>query len=117
MLMSNSSALGIVGSTLDLVIVVVEANDIDASEAGHLSCGAADTAADIKNLHVFSETHSVSKVVLVASNGLVEVLALVESAEMERLAPSVLVEISGKVVVVSRQGGVGSRALLQNRLA
>ena len=111
-LVGNAGLLGVVGGTLDLVVVVVEANDVDTGEAGHLAGGTADTAADIKDLHVLLEAHLVGEVVLVAGNCLVEVLALVEAAEMEGLTPAVLVKIGGEVVVVSRQCGIGGSALL-----
>lgn len=53
---------------------------------------------------------------LVTRNGLVETLSLVEPTEMERLTPSVLVEICRKVVVMSRQGSIALNTLLYQSL-
>ena len=46
------------------------------------------------------------KVVLVASNGLVERLAIGVAGEVERLSPAVLVQVGCEVVVVPCEGGV-----------
>jgi hypothetical protein len=55
----------------------------------------------------------VCKVVLVASNGLVEGLAVRIAAEVEALAPAVLVQIGRQVVVVSCEGGIFVSSLLE----
>jgi hypothetical protein len=55
----------------------------------------------------------VCEVVLVASNGLVEGLAVCITAEVEALAPAVLVQISRQVVVVSCEGRIFISALLK----
>lgn len=85
--------------TINLIIVVVEAGNVGSSELGDLARGATDTAADIKNLHAFLDAHAQRKVVFVASDGLVERLAGGKAAEMERLAPAVLVQVGGEVVI------------------
>ena len=99
--------------TVDLVIVVVQTGDVCAGELGHLASWSTNTAADIQHLHALLDTNVVSQVVLVASNGLVERLAIGETAEVEALAPAVLIEIGSKVVVVSGQGGVFSSSGLE----
>src|SRR5690606_22604665 len=91
-LVANAGLLGVVGRTFNLVVVVVESDDIDASEAGHLAGRTSDTASNIEDIHVLFKAHLEGKVVLVASNGLVEILTLVESTKVKRLSPSVLVE-------------------------
>lgn len=96
------------GSTLNLVVVVVKTSDVGASELGDLASGTTNTATDIENLHALLDANLVSKVVLMAGNGLVKGLALGESAEVERLAPAILVEIGSKVVVAVNPKSVGS---------
>ncbi|KAI6771855.1 hypothetical protein HG531_009480 [Fusarium graminearum] len=93
---------GVVGSSLDLVVVVVQAGNMSTCELGDLTGGTTHTATDIKNLHAVLDTDLVGKVVLMTGNGLVKGLALGESAEVEGLAPSVFVEIGSKVVVAAR---------------
>lgn len=46
------------------------------------------------------------QIVLVAGNGLVKALAVGITAEVEALAPTVLVQVGGQVVVVPGEGGV-----------
>lgn len=95
---------GVVRGALDLVVVVVEAGDVGAGELGDLAGGAANTAPDVEDLHPFLDPDLVGEVVLVAGNGLVEVLAAGVPAEVERLAPAILVEIRGEVIVT--RGGI-----------
>jgi len=68
-------------------------------EFGDFSGGPSDTAANIKNLHSSLDTDLGSKVVLVASDGLIEGLARGVAAEVEALAPAILVQVGGEVVV------------------
>jgi hypothetical protein len=98
----------VVGSSLNLVVVVVETSDVCARELDNLSGRATNTTTDIEDLHVVLEVHDVGEVVLVTGNGLFEGLAKGETAEVERLAPAVLVEVSGQVIVVTGQGSVFS---------
>lgn len=92
---------GIVCGTLNLVVVVVESDNVGTSELGNLASGATDTTANIENVHSLLDANLVRQVVLMASNGLVKGLAEGKAAEMEGLAPSVLVDIGGKVVVAA----------------
>lgn len=87
---------------LDLVVVVVEAGDVGAGELGDLAGRAANAAADVEDLHALLDAHAVGEVVLVTGNGLVEGLADGEAAEVEGLAPAVLVQVGGEVVVAAR---------------
>ena len=87
------------GGTLNLVVVVVEAGNVGASELGNLTGRAADTAADVENLHALLDADAVGEVVLVSGNGLVEGLAGRETAEVEGLSPSVFVQVGRQVVV------------------
>lgn len=75
--------LSVVGSTLNLVVVVVETCDVGTGELGNLARWPADAASDIENLHVFLDTDLVGKVVLMSGNGLVEALANRVAAEVE----------------------------------
>ncbi len=100
------------GGALNLVVVVVQAGDVSASELGNLAGRAADSAANIENLHALGDVDAVGKVVLVAGDSLVEGLAVGETAEVEGLAPAVLVEIRREVVVLPGQSGVLSLASL-----
>lgn len=56
-----------------------------------------DTASDVENAHLGLDTGLVSEVVLVTGDGLVEGLSGVVTAEVERVSPSVLVELSGSL--------------------
>lgn len=93
-------------SALNLVIVVVQSSDMRAGELGDLAGWASNTASNIKNLHAVLDTDLVGEVVLVAGNGLEEWLVGGEAAEVEGLAPSVLVEVGAQVVIVLGEGGV-----------
>lgn len=87
------------GCAVDLIVVVVEASDASASELGNLAGGTANTTTNIKNLHALLHVHSVREVVLVAGDSLVERLADGEAAEVERLSPSIFVQVGRQVVV------------------
>lgn len=73
-----------------------------ASELGDLAGRAANTATNVEDLHTLLHVHGVGEVVLVAGDSLVERLALGEAAEVERLAPAILVDVGGKVIVTSQ---------------
>ena len=55
------------------------------------------------------------KVVLMTGNGLVEGLAVGVTGEVEGLAPAVLVQIGGQVVVVPGEGGIFVTSFLRTR--
>jgi hypothetical protein len=100
-LVGETLLCSVVGGSLDLVVVVVETSDVCARELDNLSGRATNTTTDIEDLHVVLEVHDVGEVVLVTGNGLFEGLAVGETAEVERLTPTVLVKIGGQVVVVT----------------
>lgn len=93
----------VVGGTINLVVIVVQAGDVGTGELGDLAGRTADTAADIEDLHSLLDANAVGKIVLVTGDGLLERLAMGKAAEMERLSPSVLVQISGEIVVASQE--------------
>lgn len=64
---------------------------MSAGKLGYLAGRTADTAAHVKDLHTLLDADTVGEVVLMAGNGLVEGLAVGEAAEVEGLAPTVLV--------------------------
>jgi hypothetical protein len=101
--------LCVVDCAVNLVVVVVQTGDVGAGELGDLSCGSADTAANIKDLHALLDADLVCEVVLMTGNGLVEGLADGETAEVERLAPSELVDVGSKVVVAVIEENVSAR--------
>jgi len=98
-LMSQALLLSIMCGSVDLVVIVVKTSDVGAGELGNLAGRSTDTAANIKDLHSLLDSNAMSKIVFVASDSLTERLAMGEAAEVERLAPSVLVQISGKIVI------------------
>jgi hypothetical protein len=83
---------------------------VGTGELGDLAGRTADTAADIEDLHSLLDANAVGKIVLVTGDGLMERLAMGKAAEMERLSPSVLVQISGEIVVASQERSETSSA-------
>lgn len=103
----------VVGSSLNLVVVVVETSNVCARELDNFSSRTTNTTTNIQDLHVLLEVHDVSEVVLVTGDSLSERLAVCETAEVEGLTPTVLVKVGSQVVVVTGQGSVlGSSSLL-----
>jgi hypothetical protein len=91
-----------VGCPLDLVVVVVQAGDVGIGELCNLARRSTDTAADVEDLHTFLDANLTCQVVFVTGNGLVEGFAVRETAEMEALAPAILVDVGSEVVVAMR---------------
>ena len=85
--------------SLDLVVIVVQPDDVYASELCNLPRRPTNATANVEDSHPVAETHHVCKVVLMAGNGLVEGLAIGEAAEMEGGRPAVFVEVGDEVVV------------------
>lgn len=104
--------IGIVDRAIDLVVVVVQTRDVCTRELGDLSRGTTDTTANVENLRTLLDVDLVCEVVFMAGNGLVEGLADREAAEMEGLAPTVLVDVGSKVVVTVTRGGTLVEALI-----
>lgn len=97
--MRKALLLRISRCTFDLVIVVVQSSNVCAGEFGNLSRRATDTTSNIKNFVSILNTNLGRQVMLVAGNCLVEWFTICESAEVERLSPSVLIEIRSEIVV------------------
>lgn len=94
----------IVCCALNLIVIVVQTDDVGASELGNLTGRSTDTATNIKYRHALLDADLVGQVVLVAGNGLTEGLADGEAAEVEGLAPSKLVDVGGEVIVAAWKG-------------
>ena len=105
-LVRQTLLLGVVCGALDLVVVVVQTNNIGTGELDHLSCRAADTTADIQNLHALLHAHDVGEVVLMTGDSLMERLAVGKSTEVEALTPAILVQVGREVVVMSGKSSV-----------
>jgi hypothetical protein len=71
------------GGPLDLVCIVVESDDVAASECCDFSCRLANAAADVQYGHRIGDVDSVSKVMLVAGQSLQERFGGSETAEVE----------------------------------
>lgn len=97
---------GVPGGALNLVVVVVETGDVAVGELGDLSGGTTNTATNIQNLVTGLDADLHGEVVLMTSNGLVEALTERVATEVEGLAPAILIQIGGQVVVVSGQSRV-----------
>ena len=108
-------ANSVVGGAVDLVVVVVEAGDVSISELGDFARRATDTATNIENLHALLDADLGSEIVLVTGNSLVERLAGGEAAEVEGLAPTILVDIGREVVVAARDRFVSLDAFQQSK--
>jgi len=106
-LVGQALLLSVVGGAVDLVVVVVEAGDVRAGEFDNLTGRAADTAADVQNLHALGDAGLHGEVVLMTGDGLVEGLTVGEAAEVEGGAPAVLVEVSSQVVVAGEKSVSG----------
>jgi hypothetical protein len=92
----------ITSSTVDLVVVIIQTGYVCACELCDFSRRSPNTAANVKDLVSILDTDFCGEIVFVAGNCLVEWFSVCETAEMERLAPSVLVKISSKVVITAR---------------
>lgn len=83
----------------DLELVVVETDDVHVGKRRNLARGAADATTDIENAHAGLEVHLEGEVVFMPRQGLVERLALVVPREVERRAPTVLVETRRAIII------------------
>ncbi len=72
-------------------------------ELSNLAGRATNTAADVEDLHAGLDTDLHGEEVLMTSNGLVEGLAWRIPAEVEALAPTILVQIGRKVVIAAQR--------------
>ena len=69
-LVRETLLLGVMCGTLDLVVIVVQANDVDARELDNLTRGTSDTASDVEHELVLLESHFQRQIVLVSCEGL-----------------------------------------------
>jgi len=86
-----------------LVVVIIQASDVGAGELGNLSGRATDATAHVQHPHALLDVDLMGKVVLMPGNGLVKRLAVRKAAEVEGLAPSVLVDVGREVVIAGQQ--------------
>jgi len=98
-LVLQPSSLGIPMGAAELEFVVVQADDFYIRKTCYLSGGTTDATANVENTHPTAEGHLRGEIVFVASEGCGECLALVEAREVERLGPTVLIELRRAVVV------------------
>lgn len=94
-LVRQALLLRIVGSTLNLVVIVVQSSNVAAGELGDLTSRATHTTTDIQHFHALLNADLVGKIVLVTGDRLVERLAVGVTAEVERLTPTILVQVGG----------------------
>jgi len=100
------------GTSLDLIIVVVDASDVTFAEACNVSHGSTDTAANVQDTEALFDFELVGEVVLVASDRGLESFALVANGEVEGLSPTPKVEIGRQIEVLVHH----ARAVLQELL-
>jgi hypothetical protein len=98
-LILQTSSLGVPTRAANLECVVVQTDYFRVRETSYLPSGATDTTTDVKNAHPRTKGHLRGEIVFVASKGCGERLALIESREVERLGPTILVKLCGAVVV------------------
>jgi hypothetical protein len=82
----------------DLVVVVVDTDDVSTGEASNVAHGATDTSTEVSNLVTTAKTETQGQIVLVAAERVLVRLAGNAGTEVERLTPTILVEISDQVV-------------------
>ena len=90
-LIGQSLLLGICGSTLNLVVIVVETSDVGAGKLCDFACRAPYSTANIKDFHAILDANLSSQIVLMTRNSLRERLAICETAEVKGLSPTVLI--------------------------
>ena len=100
-LLRQALFLCIPGSPLYLVVVVVQACNIDSGKLGNLPSRSTNTTSDIQHVHALPQAHFVRQVVFMPGYGLMEVFAIRKPAEMERCTPAILVEVGCEVIVTA----------------
>ena len=76
---------------LNLIIVIIQADNVGAGKGGDFARRATDAAANVEDSHAVAQTHHVREVVLVPSNGLVKAFVVSKAAKVKRGAPAVFV--------------------------
>ena len=82
-LVCKALLLGISCCALNLVVVVVQAGDVCASELGNFSCWASNSTADVEDFVAVFDANFGGEVVFMAGNGLIEWFTVCETAEVE----------------------------------
>lgn len=100
-LMCQTLLLRISRRAFNLVIIVVQTGNVCSGELRNFSGGSTNSAANVEDFVAVFDADLCGEVVFVTRNGLVEGLAVCETAEVEGLAPAVLVEVGSQVVVTS----------------
>lgn len=108
--------LGISDRAINLVVVVVQAGNVCASELGNFTCRSTDTTADVKYRLTLLDTNLVRQVVLMAGNSLVKRLANGEATEVEGLTPAELVNVGSKVVVAVEKRSSSQQEIARGRI-
>jgi len=112
---AQTSLGGLLGSSVNLEVIVVDTDNGSIGESSNFTSGSTDTTTDIENLHTGSDVDLSSEVVFLSCKltisgwdtgvirrgtySLKESLSLVESTEVERVGPSVLVELGSTIIV------------------
>lgn len=75
-------------SSLELVGIVVQTSNMSTSEMGNFTSGTTNTTTNIKNTHVLLDTNVGSQIMLMTSNGTVELFTNIVTTEMETGTPT-----------------------------
>jgi hypothetical protein len=105
-LMRKSSPVAVLLGMFELVLANIQTSHMATSELHHLPSWSSHTTFDIEDLQIFLDADAGPKIVFVASYGLWKALATVKSTKVKRLAPGILIDVGGQVVVLSGQAGV-----------
>lgn len=98
-LVLETSLFGVLPSPLDLEVVVVQSDNVSVGELGNFPGGSTNTASDVEDAHTRFELHVCREVMLVAGKRVGEGFALVEAGEMEGLSPTILIQLSGTIII------------------
>ena len=97
--MRQSLICGVSSRTFDLIIIVVQSSDMSASEFHNLPSWSANTTTDIENLHSLLDADLICEIMFMSGNGLLKWFTVCKPAEMERLAPAILIQVCYEIVV------------------
>ena len=98
-LLSKPFRMGVRRRALNLIVIVVEAGDVDIGKLGNLASRSSYAATNVQNFHAALEVHLVRQVVFVARERLDKGLALAVAAKVKRLRPAILIQIRGQIVI------------------
>ncbi|RDB29948.1 hypothetical protein Hypma_014039 [Hypsizygus marmoreus] len=94
-----ASLKSILPGTLNLEVVVVQANDLHVRELSNFAGRTTDTASNVKDPHARTEVHLRGKIMFMAGERSKERLALIETREVEGLRPSIFVQLGRTVII------------------